>query len=62
MGDFQNSASITHSNIPLAQTTEPPDQPESGWEGITEVMAKGMDTNNGGELGPLIHSTALYTL
>ena len=49
MGDFQNSASITHSNISLAQTTEPPDQPESGWEGITEVMAKGMDTNNGGD-------------
>ena len=48
-------------NIPLAQS-EPPDQPESEWEGIAELIAKGMDTNNGRELGPLIHSTALCKL
>ena len=53
MGDFQNSASITLSEYSTGQV-EPTDQPESEWEGIAELMAKGMDRGNGGELGPLI--------
>ena len=48
-------------NIPQVQS-EPPDQPELEWEGIAELTAKGMDRGNGGELGPLIHSTALCKL
>ena len=48
-------------NIPQVQS-EPPDQPESEWEGAIELMAKGVDRGNGGELGPLIHSTALCKL
>ena len=61
MDDFHNSASITLSEYSTGQV-EPPDQPESEWEGIAELMAKGMDRGNGGELGPLIHSTALCKL
>ena len=48
-------------SIPQVQS-EPPDQPESEREGITELMAKGMDRGNGGELGPLIQSTVLSKL
>ena len=48
MDDFQNSASITLSEYSTGQV-EPTDQPESEWEGIAELMAKGMDTNNGGD-------------
>ena len=57
MDDFQNSASITLSEYSTGQV-EPTDQPESEWEGITELMAKGMDRGNGGGLGPLIQSAA----
>ena len=53
MDDFHNSASITLSEYSTGQV-EPPDQPESEWEGTTELMAKGMDRGNGGELGPFI--------
>ena len=48
-------------SIPRVQS-DPPDQPESEQEGITELMAKGMDRGNGGELGPLIQFTALSKL
>ena len=41
MDDFHNSASITLSEYSTGQV-EPPDQPESEWEGTTELMAKGM--------------------
>ena len=58
---FKTLVALHLVNIPEVQS-EPPDQPESEWEGTTELMAKGMDRGNGGELGPLIHSTALCKL